>query len=174
MLGDMGTTVLKLKGAEMVGLFEYLLMLIKRERERERAKIQSDDVDVHSLMQAGEDLFSLMDLFRSMPRKMSLERCRECRRLALRHCKNAERGGVHIVPKHHMLLHMAYEVRERGSPKYYATWRDETVNKGFANAAFSCHRRVMERKCLQKVCCMLQGLVCFGLKFGLCEQPRYT
>ena len=63
MLGDMGTTVLKLKGAEMVGLFEYLLMLIKRERERERAKIQSDDVDVHSLMQAGEDLFSLMDLF---------------------------------------------------------------------------------------------------------------
>eukprot|EP00959_Pyramimonas_sp_CCMP1952_P474486 9503561-Pyramimonas_sp.AAC.1 len=115
-------------------------------------KISDHDTstDAATLLYAGTVLQAFTDILKSQHRQLSPEQINLLNEYAAEHVELAKSANVHLVPKHHMMLHMAGEAQYKGNPKYYATWMDETINRFISNAAASCHRRTLERKSLQK------------------------
>ena len=56
--------------------------------------------------------------------------------LYLRHMRLATAAGVHIIPKHHLALHLWDRAAVTGNPKEFAIWYDEHLNATLA--ACSC------------------------------------
>lgn len=52
-----------------------------------------------------------------------------------------ERAGGDIKPKFHLLLHCFASSFEKGNPRYYTTYQDESLNGVIAGIAASSHRR---------------------------------
>ena len=56
----------------------------------------------------------------------------------------------HIVPKHHLFLHLTHGIRHKGNPRFYQTYLDESLNKTICSIAASSHRSTMERRVAAK------------------------
>eukprot|EP00959_Pyramimonas_sp_CCMP1952_P474616 9503767-Pyramimonas_sp.AAC.3 len=154
MVGDWNSTTLKVKAGEMVGLFEYLLQAV--EKHLHAISDKATDTDAVSLLRSGQQLKMFTDITKLKHRKLEPDQVAALKQHALAHVQLAQSANVHMVPKHHMMLHMAEEARHKGNPKFYATWTDETINRFVGNAAASCHRRTLERKSLQKTSVLLE------------------
>ena len=64
----------------------------------------------------------------------------------VRHLRLAREAGVQVLPKHHLLVHMLLKTRLYGSPKYYATLLDESLNRQLASRARSTYAAAWERR----------------------------
>ena len=58
----------------------------------------------------------------------------------LRHAKLYFEAGGSPTPKHHLCLHMFLSMATKGNPKYYHTYRDETLNGLIAKLCAAAHR----------------------------------
>jgi len=58
---------------------------------------------------------------------------------------NREIGGPE-KPKHHMLCHLALNIRDHGSPTSYATWDDEDHNGKLKKLGINAHTSVWEKR----------------------------
>ena len=68
--------------------------------------------------------------------------------LYMDHFRNAELGGVAIIPKHHLAMHMWARAIYLGNPRTYANWYDEHLNATLANVAKLAYPAVYERRVL--------------------------
>jgi hypothetical protein len=68
--------------------------------------------------------------------------------LYLRHMRLATAAGVHIIPKHHLALHLWDRAAVTGNPKEFANWYDEHLNATLAAVAEAAYPTVYERRVL--------------------------
>lgn len=68
--------------------------------------------------------------------------------LYLRHMRLATAAGVHIIPKHHLALHLWDRAAVTGNPKEFANWYDEHLNATLAAVAKAAYPTVYERRVL--------------------------
>ena len=61
-----------------------------------------------------------------------------------RHVVLAKIAGVPIKPKHHLVLHLVARTGKHGNPRYYATFKDEGINKLLKHVGQAAHRSVWE------------------------------
>ena len=68
--------------------------------------------------------------------------------LYLRHMRLATAAGVHIIPKHHLALHLWDRAAVTGNPKEFANWYDEHLNATLAAVAKAAYPTVYARRVL--------------------------
>ena len=66
--------------------------------------------------------------------------------------------GVVARPKLHASLHLAHDVRRKGSPQLWATWRDEGLNNALKLIAVSVQRIGWHARVLNNVNEMLERI----------------
>ena len=72
--------------------------------------------------------------------------CQSMFGLGVMHCRAAAAAGVHLVPKHHLFIHVLQRTPVNGSPGIASCWMDESLNKQLAAMAGSAHALVWERR----------------------------
>ena len=66
----------------------------------------------------------------------------------LRHMRLATAAGVHIIPKHHLALHLWDRAAVISNPKEFAKWCDEHLNATLAALEKAAYPTVYERRVL--------------------------
>ena len=66
--------------------------------------------------------------------------------LTVDHLRHAIAAGIHLVPKHHQVLHMTDRACDTGNPYTFANFYDESLNKDLALVAAGAHAAVFERR----------------------------
>ena len=137
MLGNDLRRDLKLKAAETGTLVPWAVDFSRRHR----ATLSRGG----ALKVAGEALVAYMDLLRAAPKDVPLRTCQELLDLCLRHLSLCELAGIHLVPKHHMWVHLTLRLRWFGNARLHACFLDESLNLTVANCAAASHRSQWER-----------------------------
>ena len=68
--------------------------------------------------------------------------------LYVRHLRCATAANVHIIPKHHLALHLWDRSPQTGNPREFANWLDEHLNGTLAAVAKIAYPSVFERRVL--------------------------
>ena len=89
------------KAQETRWLQPFVLHLLRKHKAR-FIQYHGATVDWAALEAAGQALIDLMDIMGREPRKMSEDGLVQLRETMDVHIRNAVRGGVHMLPKHHM------------------------------------------------------------------------
>ena len=89
------------KAQETRWLQPYVLHLLRKHRER-FLQHYGITVDWRALETSGQALVDMMEVMAREPRKMSAHGLQQLRQAMESHVLNAHRGGVHMLPKHHM------------------------------------------------------------------------
>eukprot|EP00972_Heterocapsa_arctica_P023925 3524309-Heterocapsa_arctica.AAC.1 len=66
----------------------------------------------------------------------------------MEHMRQSDIGGVHIIPKHRLALHLWARAPETGNPKEFANWYDEHLMATLASVAQKAYSAVYERRVL--------------------------
>jgi hypothetical protein len=93
------------------------------------------------LMHAGHAALHLDGLFQSSERNLNWSSRQQMLDLFLRFSHLYVRGGGQLVPKFHAMIHLLQWAHIHGNPKYYHTYRDESLNGLIAKIGKSCHFR---------------------------------
>ena len=126
-------------------MLPYTLKIVQDHREALWA-----EVDVASLLGAGNALETWMNIIWKEPRVVSPAGCRELQSLALTHVKLAEHAGVAMKPKHHLFIEATLAIPFKGNPRMFHCYSDESLNDRLTTIAASCHRNAFERRLLAK------------------------
>lgn len=122
MVGDPSDKKLKTKGAETWGLLCFLV----DELPLHRARLGADGP---ILIEAARSLKGLADLFDSSGVLPSAADQASMWRHYLRFCDVTRGVPELLLPKRHMILHILRRLPFFGNPRFYAAWRDESLNK---------------------------------------------
>ena len=57
-----------------------------------------------------------------------------------RHLLYSEMANVHFVPKHHFFAHLTVQSWDKGNPRSYSCFLDESLNQTLRNIAAASHR----------------------------------
>ena len=112
------------------------------------------------LICAGEGLQDYFSLLAESPRNVPPVLLQRMYDAMKKHIMLSQRAGVHMKPKHHLVLHMVARTSKHGNPGYYATFTDEGINKLLKKVGQSAHRSVWEIRCL--------------VRFGNVEEARQS
>ena len=91
------------------------------------------------LLAAGKAALHLDDLFKTQPRPLEWAVRQQMLDVYLSFVHLYHRGGGDLKPKHHQLVHMLQKCNRHGNPRFYQTYRDESLNGLIAKIAASCH-----------------------------------
>ena len=72
--------------------------------------------------------------------------------LYLRHMRFATAAGVHVIPKHHLALHLWDHAAVTGNPKEFANWYDEHLNATLAAVAKAVTLQCTSGECFRTFC----------------------
>jgi len=142
MLGTTTSPLFKAKGAETKGVLPFVIGLLERNMAMLPPRAQD-------LLVAGT---SLMDVIRVQTEGGPVLSIPECERMfvsGVRHVRAAFRGGVHPVPKHHAFLHILHLAPEKGNPRMFACWEDESMNRQLAGVAAAAYSTVWEARIIE-------------------------
>jgi hypothetical protein len=103
-------------------------------------------VQGESLKAAGLMLSEYMDLLRDADEVLPPAVAQRLFDLSVRHVRLMQRLGYHLLPKHHLWIHMNIRSRILGNPRSYGTFLDESANGQMAQIAQSNHRIAWARK----------------------------
>jgi len=98
------------------------------------------------LTAAGNALVDYMAILRSQPMIMPRHKQQECLDACLRHLVNAERAGLHMVPKHHQFVHLTLRLQHHGNPRWHSTFLDESLNIVLRTVCAAAHRARMQSR----------------------------
>jgi len=98
------------------------------------------------LIDAGASLLQLYDLMDESPRFPAFPVCHKMLALGLRHIRLVQTAGVHLIPKHHLMVHMLRGTPKTGNPKYVATFFDESLNSLLSQLGAKAHALVWEQR----------------------------
>ncbi|CAE7583635.1 unnamed protein product [Symbiodinium microadriaticum] len=141
MIGNQDTYNLSAKAAESHGLLKFVLWLLHKYSD-EFAKQQDDLARKLALLTAAAEAAHAMDDVLMLEfRQFTRHHCQMLLQLYLRFLTLYLKAGGVWRPKCHLLVHMIQRAADRGNPRLYSTYRDESLNGTIAKIARSAHRR---------------------------------
>lgn len=132
----------------------------------------TDAADLDALIEAGTTLESYLQTLSMHGRDVPPDAQARLNTLCVRHCQLAEVAGVHIIPKHHLFIHVTELIAVKGNPRHYSTFLDESINGEIASICAALHRSTFERKALQRFGVLRNGLTCNALSGKRAIQTR--
>ena len=155
-LGMLAEKAFKGKGAEIRGLVGFLNRIL----QKYKSTLIDENPDPDSqlcfrLMSASmEAALKFEELLKSNTRGISQETAHAMFNEYDTFIKLAERAGMPLTPKSHLVYHMIQRAVEKGNPRTYSTYRDESLNGSVNQLSFSIavlrKVHVMERIAFQK------------------------
>ena len=142
MLGKRSNPELKAKAAETRGLLDFAVELLEKHaaKFRDRPGPKNPKTLHECLLASGKAAQKVEDIIRRGDREMKRETQRELLFHYMRHVNFYSRAGGQLTPKHHLMVHMIQRIGRRGNPRFYATYRDESLNGIIGNIAKYAHR----------------------------------
>ena len=145
MLGPEDNTYLGLHAAEGNGFVRFLSTLLKA-----KARFLGDRVML--VLKTHLALVSNADIMTDTPPgEMPPDLARRFVDNARCVLEGFEALGVIFKPKMHMYMHLAADTHFKGSPRFYACWVDETLNRLLKDVSAGSHRRVYHKRVLVTV-----------------------
>lgn len=145
MIGSSRNPELSAKAAETVGLLEFAVELCQTYRDKFANPVQAG-----FLLASGRAALDVNACMKEAGRRMDEGMQRRMLASYLRHMVLYNRGGGHVVIKHHYMVHMIQKVAARGNPRYYHTYKDESMNGIIARMARTSHRATFSATVLKK------------------------
>ena len=142
MLGPVGAPCLNAKGKETHGLLPFSTKMLDKHCDALTAL--GHGARAKRLLAAGRAAEDLDEVLRRSPKFPGVEVQQKVLDLLVRHTSLAHAAGVRLLPKHHMMVHMALRMHLHGSPRWYTTFHDEAVNGMVATIGRSTHRWTFE------------------------------
>ena len=140
MLGTAAKPVLHAKAKECQGLLDFVVELIDMYLPQIRGANPEDAVRAELLLTAGKHALRFEQLISELPRVVSPEQRHTLWSSYLSHVTCFQRAGGDLKPKAHAMSHMLQRTLTLGSPRFYHTYRDESLNRVIANIAARSHR----------------------------------
>jgi hypothetical protein len=140
--GKPGTATLHAKAVETKCLLPFVNLLLSEFRSK------LSEPQAGYLVGAGVALQQYIDLCAASPRVVPEAAVQKMFDAVKKHIILAERAGVPMKPKHHLLLHLVARTRRHGNPNFYATFADEGINRIVKKIGEAAHRSVWEVRCL--------------------------
>ena len=134
MLGKEEAPNLSAKANEAKNLLEFAILLL----ERHIAKL--DPLMGNLLLESGRAALKVNQIISESPRNMTANQRQQLMDAYLKHMSLFERAGGNIIPKHHLLIHCFQRTSVLGNPKFYHTYKDESLNGVIVKIARSSHR----------------------------------
>ena len=131
-LGSLDTPCLKAKGAQSRAFVKFAVDTLK-------AHAEALDTTGKLLLQAGLALFEYYDILQAEHRKMPFAAHNHLLTCAKNHLACYQAAGGHMVPKHHMMLHLTLSSKISGNPAYFSTYEDEHENGIVAKMCLAAH-----------------------------------
>ncbi len=142
MLGKRRQPSLSAKAAETHGLLEFCVVL--PDIYMPRMRTQDQLLCANLLKAAGQEALKFDAVISRNDRNMPEAEKGAMHFSFMRFATLYQRANGHIIPKFHLMLHMICRVAGNGNPRFYSTYKDESLNGVIARIARSCHRRFWE------------------------------
>ena len=144
MFGSQDNPQLKLHAAEVNGFLYFAGWLLER-RGGLLGRLEAP-------CKVAQDSFArALDIVRENPVVLSAEAQQEFLTSMQRALRATSEAGVLNRPKNHIVLHMAHDVREKGSPMLHATWADESANRLLKAVSAGSHARFFYERVLHSM-----------------------
>lgn len=141
MLGRPNKPILAAKAAETHGLLDFAVGLLQKYEVQLSAISRDFALTTQLLLASGKAAQKFNTLLADNTRDLSAEVIDSMMSSYRHFAVMYDRAGGHLTPKHHIMLHMIQRAGWHGNPRYYMTYRDESLNGVVARIAASCHRR---------------------------------
>ena len=150
MLGKKDAPNLKSKAAEASGMLLFVVATLER-----HLPTVTDPVKILKgklLLAAGQAALSFDHILkenkacRNIPYKISEQLFKGYMRFLTFY----ERAGGNLTPKCHLMFHIVQKTLQKGNPRFYATYHDESFNGIIARIARSVHRTHWSETVLRK------------------------
>ena len=142
MLGKRASPELKAKAAETRGLLDFAVELLEKHAARfhDRHGPKNPKTLHECLLASGKAAQQVENIINRGDREMNRETQQTLFFHYIRHVNFYTRAGGKLTPKHHLMVHMIQRIGRRGNPRFYATYRDESLNGIIGNIAKTSHR----------------------------------
>ena len=134
MLGKPHRPELQAKAAETIGLLPFAVELL------ERYANQFPGNQGHMLLASGKSALAVNDVIRTSDRVIPSAEQQSMMSWFLRHMSLYAKAGGIVTPKFHYMVHCLQRISRRGNPRFYHTYRDESMNGVIARIAKCSHR----------------------------------
>ena len=142
MLGEQSDPILSAKANETAHFLPFVLHMLEKYRARMELHNETEYRFLLAACQAAE---RFNEIIRNAGRIMTYEQRRDLFNAYLRYVSSWMRMGFELQPKHHLMFHLIARVEKLGNPRFYWTYRDESLNGVLIKVARSAHRgRFME------------------------------
>ena len=130
---------LKCKAAETHGLLRFVVMTLEKYKEVLQKNEKSQMFDL--LRRAGCAAEAFDQVMNEHDRVFPEEACDALFSHYHRFIQLCSRAGVPFLPKGHLMYHMVSQARQKGNPRMFSTYVDESYNGAIAKVSRSVHRR---------------------------------
>ena len=131
----------KCKAAETHGLLGFVVQTLERHKDR---LITNRNDELGTLFQllyrAGQAAEQFDAVLSGHDRNLPVMACEELFTHYSRFILLCCRAGVPMLPKAHLMFHCIHRAREKGNPRTYSTYIDESYNGAIAKVCRSVHR----------------------------------
>jgi len=128
MLGKPHKPTFAAKAAETHGMLLFCVQILQKHLYKFRGVSADAFNRTELLITAGLAALAFDDALNTCDATPSVTQRQSMLDSILRHVFFAEAAGIHIIPKHHLLLHLAQKAGYLGSPKKHSTYHDEHLN----------------------------------------------
>ena len=147
---------LKCKAAETHGLLRFVVMTLEKYKEVLQGSEKPQLFDL--LRRAGYAAEAFDQTMNEHNRVFPEDACDALHSHYHRFIQLCSRAGVPFLPKGHLMYHLAFQARQRGNPRTFSTYVDESYNGAIAKVCRSVHRRNWAMAVYRKLQ-MLEALV---------------
>jgi len=143
MLGRKKKPNFSAKAAETHGLLEFAVALL--DLYADKLSNNSETHEVYLLLkEAGKAALQFDEVLNGNQRNMPANEQQKALMYLKRFAILFDRAGGHQIPKMHLMFHLIMRCGHAGNPRYYMTYKDESLNGIVARIAKACHRRCWE------------------------------
>ena len=133
---------LKCKAAETHGLLGFVIQTLQKYQDR-LVTNRSDEKRLmfDLLTRAGHACVAFDDVLNQHERILPENAYEDLFRHYSRFINLCCRAGVPLLPKAHLMFHCIHRAQDKGNPRSYSTYIDESYNGAIAKVCRSVHRR---------------------------------
>lgn len=154
MLGTVSKPALNAKAKECQGLLAFVVETLESNLDAICQYKPAEGPRARLLLYSGQQALRFDQLLGELPRRIDHGQRHELLAAYMSHVTLFARAGAALKPKAHAMIHMIQRALELGSPRYYHTYRDESLNRVIANIAASSHRMLFATSIFAKFAVM--------------------
>ena len=143
------------KGAESRGLAEFAVHLLETKKDHPCFQ----DPQAVMLLNAGRALLECYKLLTTDNTILTDGQGKSAVAAVVNHCTLYRHAGFELAPKHHLWLHMAFDMQIHGNATFYSTYADESFNKTLKGMARLVHPTTFGISCIKKFFVHLRHVV---------------